>query len=73
VLAVLWSLATSPKYKFIDGFESPLLNVIPAMIALLFLTIGIVGQHTIIGRFVTYFIWGFIIFNVIQDPSILFV
>jgi hypothetical protein len=72
VLAFLWLFATSPKYKFIDGFETSLLNVIPAIVALTFLTFRIVGQNTKMGRFITYCIWVYIVFNVIQDPSILF-
>tara|TARA_R110000737_G_scaffold282386_1_gene289027 strand:+ start:375 stop:692 length:318 start_codon:yes stop_codon:yes gene_type:complete len=71
ILAILWGFATSPKYKLIDGFESSLLNVIPAIFALTFLTFGIVGQYTKIGRFITYFIWVFLVFSFIQDPSIL--
>ena len=72
VLTFLWAFATSPKYKFIDGFESCLLNVIAALFALMFLTFVIVDHSSKSGRFITYFIWIYIVINVIQDTSILF-
>ncbi|KPZ52454.1 hypothetical protein AN391_03688 [Pseudoalteromonas sp. P1-13-1a] len=65
LLSIMWSLATSPKYKLINGFESVLVNTLPGLFALILLTFGLIGSQTKVGKFITYSIWAIITFNII--------